>query len=305
MNLRKKCGIYAITHTASGTRYVGQSVSIGDRWYNHRSALLRGKHHAPHLQSAWTKYGPEAFEWTVLEIVERNVAALVEREQHWIDASVRSYNAARAGGSAFDYVRGEHTPETREKLRNAMTGRRHKPETIARLRAIAAASTYSHSPEIRQRISEAQKNVEFVMTDKRRAKYARQRGVSYPQAIEAMRAANAGVPCSEERKKKIGEANKGKRLGSKHKPETIEKMRISSSRPRPDVSAALRGRKRPQHVIDALKAANEVRWAGNVARIREAIAADPSASTTTISKRIKADWATVRKYQQEYRQCQP
>lgn len=146
----------------------------------------------------------------------------------------------------------------------------------------------------------------FVMTDARKRQYEKKKGVVNRAAIEAMRAANIGREVSPETRKKIGASNKGKGLGRKHTEETKAKMRSARvGMKRPEVGEKLRGRKRPQHVIDALKAANEVRWAGNVARIREAIAADPEATTTTIANRIKADWATVRKYQQEFRACQP
>lgn len=61
-----KSGIYSITHIDSGRQYIGGSVDIIERWYLHRSDLRLNRHHSPHLQHAWNKYGSEAFRFDVL-----------------------------------------------------------------------------------------------------------------------------------------------------------------------------------------------------------------------------------------------
>jgi group I intron endonuclease len=77
-------GIYLITCTKNRRRYVGSARNIEVRWSKHRSDLTRGKHHSIHLQRCWTKYGPEAFEWAVLEEVN-DADQILAREQFWID----------------------------------------------------------------------------------------------------------------------------------------------------------------------------------------------------------------------------
>lgn len=303
--MRKICGIYLIRNTVNGCLYVGQSSAIGNRWLHHKSCLRRGKHGNAYLQRSWDKYGEAAFEFSLLQKTERSVDALTQAEQAWIDTLKPEYNISPVAGSTLGVKHPPRPPGFSEKMRRKFLGRRHRPDTIEKLRRIAQESSYTHPPEVRARISKGLKAVPFVMTERRREKYRRQRGKCYPQAIEAMRQANLGVPLSEETKRKIGLANKGKRLGTKLSEETKRKIGDAHrGRKRPDVGDKLRGRKRPPHVVAALKAGNERRWAANVARIREAIAADPDASTTTIAKRIKADWATVKKYQMEYRKCQ-
>ncbi len=83
--------IYAITHTATGRRYVGSAVNLERRWSQHRYDLGKGKHCNPRLQNAWSKYGSAAFEFTVLETVRRK-STLYAREQAWLDETPLKYN---------------------------------------------------------------------------------------------------------------------------------------------------------------------------------------------------------------------
>lgn len=62
--------IYAITRTESGHAYVGSTISLSERWSEHRTDLKRGRHHCRHLQHAWTLYGQDAFAFSVLEQLE-------------------------------------------------------------------------------------------------------------------------------------------------------------------------------------------------------------------------------------------
>lgn len=60
------CGIYLITHIASGRGYVGQSVDIESRFRDHLSGRGSVK-----LSRALRKYGPEAFEFRILLVCDR------------------------------------------------------------------------------------------------------------------------------------------------------------------------------------------------------------------------------------------
>src|SRR4051794_16550207 len=86
-----KCGIYQILCRPTGKVYIGSSVRIYQRWYEHRRQLRSGKHHSPHLQFAWNKYGEEAFRFSVLE--ECGAEDVLEREQFYLDAHAPVFNA--------------------------------------------------------------------------------------------------------------------------------------------------------------------------------------------------------------------
>ena len=79
-------GIYAITHVATGRRYIGSARRILYRCGKHRSQLRHNSHFSHHLQNAWNKYGEEAFTFEVLETCLDSHVILLAREQHWIDS---------------------------------------------------------------------------------------------------------------------------------------------------------------------------------------------------------------------------
>ena len=54
-------GIYKIENKVNGKIYVGQSIDIDTRWYNHRNELNGNRHYNEHLQNAWNKYGEDNF----------------------------------------------------------------------------------------------------------------------------------------------------------------------------------------------------------------------------------------------------
>ena len=57
------CGIYKIENRVNHKIYIGQSVDIYTRWYNHKHSLRNGIHYNKHLQKSWDKYGEENFEF--------------------------------------------------------------------------------------------------------------------------------------------------------------------------------------------------------------------------------------------------
>ena len=59
-------GIYSITNTVTGERYVGSSVNIEARWVQHRVGLLTGDHHSKKLRGGWFGYGDANFNWEIL-----------------------------------------------------------------------------------------------------------------------------------------------------------------------------------------------------------------------------------------------
>lgn len=60
------CGVYRITCNANGRVYIGSSLSVRKRFWEHRGALRSGRHHSLLLQRAWNKYGESAFSFEPL-----------------------------------------------------------------------------------------------------------------------------------------------------------------------------------------------------------------------------------------------
>ena len=78
------CGIYKITNLENGMCYIGQAVSIADRWKQHikrgvgAEAPTRNK-----LYPAMIALGPESFSFEIVEECPRE--SLDEREDYWQD----------------------------------------------------------------------------------------------------------------------------------------------------------------------------------------------------------------------------
>jgi group I intron endonuclease len=159
-------GVYAITNTVNGKRYIGSAAQferVGRgfrfRWREHLRELNAGRHHSQKLQRAWVKYGPDAFVFEVLEVVEpvgdATRAALLEAEQRHIDAhGIRSgYNVNPTAGSQLGY---RHTPETKARIASSGMGRVNSPETIERMR-LAQRARFDNAGPISESTREKQR----------------------------------------------------------------------------------------------------------------------------------------------------
>ena len=60
-------GIYLIKNMINGKGYVGSTVNLTNRKYQHFSQLKNNKHHSPHLQSSANKYGLKNFTYNIIE----------------------------------------------------------------------------------------------------------------------------------------------------------------------------------------------------------------------------------------------
>lgn len=113
-------GIYKIENKVNGKVYIGQSTNVEARWQHHIIHLTEHTHNNPHLQSAWNKYGPDNFSFSLVEECEYDM--LTEREQYWIEyyggiESAETYNLRDAN------VGGHLSEQTREKLRQVGLGK--------------------------------------------------------------------------------------------------------------------------------------------------------------------------------------
>lgn len=160
--------IYAITHAATGRRYVGQSIVPTRRWAWHRLMLGRGKHTSAFLQRMWNKHGADEFQFSVLETC--SAADLTAREQFWMDATPAGdlLNGYPAAGSP----RGSKASETtRAKMRAAHAGRPHAPEHVEKVASAHRGRKRSEEAKANMRAAKAERRRRLGLPDKQPRKY--------------------------------------------------------------------------------------------------------------------------------------
>jgi group I intron endonuclease len=196
-------GIYQIRNTATGKVYVGSAVHIGRRWSLHKRRLNAGKHHSQRLQNAWVKYGPEAFEFTVLEVVA-DTPQLLAREQHWLDATKAATEGMNISPTAGSLLGHRLSDESKQRMSDAAKGKKKTPEHAANIRNGLLGRTMT--PEQRQKMRDARLGRKFK-----------------PHSAETkakMSAAALGRRFTPEHREKLAAAKRGRKLP----PETIARM---------------------------------------------------------------------------------
>lgn len=154
MELHSKVGfIYLIRNRINGKGYIGQTVkSVRKRFMEHLRAAANGSDFAIH--SAIRKHGAQHF--TVEEIVACDYVLLNSLEEFCVtfygtSASIgHGYNLTSGGKATSGW---SPSDETRAKMSASQKGRKQSPEHVAK--AQAARRPYSHSAEMRLKISEA------------------------------------------------------------------------------------------------------------------------------------------------------
>jgi len=260
--MKNRSGIYLITNTINGKRYVGQAVDLHVRIAHHKSALRRGKHHSAHLQASWDKHGSSAFTFEVIEFLDRCRETLHEREVFWVNTLKPEYNTGTPGIAP-------------------MLGKTHTD--VARAKIAAASAALVYTPEFRANKSRAAKESKKAQAQMAKL-HAAKRGVPRSDETKAkLRTARLGFRHSEETlarlrqiaanstykhppevRARISEALKGKKLSAEH----IEKTRRANlGRKHSPEHIAKRVAKLVGHAVSpearaAIGAANKARLTG-------------------------------------------
>jgi group I intron endonuclease len=136
-------GVYIIRNSVNSKVYVGSARNFWNRYQGHRSNLRRNKHHNKHIQNFYNKYGEDAFNFNLLELVPDEVNELVKAE----NAHIKAFDSA-SPSKGFNNMPASfparHSENTKTKLR-ALLASYMTPEVLekrlAGQRAAAAKKT--------------------------------------------------------------------------------------------------------------------------------------------------------------------
>ena len=219
---KEASGIYGIFNIENGKVYIGHSSHIKNRWYEHKRVLSNGKHVNPHLQSAWNKYGSQAFQFRMIE--ELSGSTLPAREMEWISFLKttdmdKGYNLTRGGDGV------EMTPSTRKKISLKHKGKKLSSEHKKKLSIAHMGKTLT--PEHKDKMSksrmghicdkETREKISKANRGENNYFYGKKRSEEYCLTLSR---AQKGRVVSPETRDKISKAH----IGMKHTPETRAKM---------------------------------------------------------------------------------
>jgi group I intron endonuclease len=152
--MNKTSGIYKIINKVNGKYYVGSSNDIRCRWSGHKKQLKRNNHNNPHLQFSWNKYGPDNFEFVIVE--ETPEDKLVE--QHYLDIAKnekeKCYNTSFIVGYP-PKLNEEQEKAKREKISKSIKKCWNDKEY--RLKCVGSRISYLSNDENRKKNGEAVK----------------------------------------------------------------------------------------------------------------------------------------------------
>lgn len=219
--------IYRIRNIVSGKFYVGSTINMKERTRTHRNKLRTGKHHTPHLQAAWNKYGEECF---IFEVVEQivDISTLQDAEDRWLLQYVghpMCYNAGLRSGAPWRGAPKESHPmygkprdaRTRRAISKGVKSKYTDPEYQPRV-------GLTHSEESKAAISA---KVQAAVAEGRGGKFipSAETRERMSQALKGNQNAKGHIR-TEEHRRKLAEANMGNQhwLGRQHTAESKAKM---------------------------------------------------------------------------------
>lgn len=206
--------IYRILNVANDHFYIGSSVNIRRRRWEHWDSLKKGTYHCEALQSAWDEYGEDAFEFEIIEEVADDTILLRIEETYLMKhgGSPECYNTAMSvhqSPAALPRVRTKISAGLRRKYEDPTytprAGKRHTEETKAAISAKVQAAVA------------AGRSGKFIPSEETRLRMS--------QALKGNQNAKGHVR-SEEHRRKLAEASRGNQhwLGKQHTDESKAKM---------------------------------------------------------------------------------
>jgi len=261
----KICGIYKITNKINGKCYIGQSVDIHSRWKKHIRLSNHNRCKGFYrIHYALRKYGLDNFTFEILEIVNKPFLNDREQYWVTVFQSAdqaKGYNLTSGGDSNTELSNdvknkmsvahtGKVLSESHKKaIGNAHRGMKRSPETCEnislgnkgkpRLNARGKPSPMKgkhHSEETKRKLSEARKGKSRPTLKGKplseKHKEAIRKGHLTPESVQRKReshlgqtAWNKGKSMSEEARKKMSIAKKGRPAQNKGIPRTNEQKK--------------------------------------------------------------------------------
>lgn len=190
-------GVYAITNTANGKRYIGSTKRLKDRAKAHATTLRAGRHHCRPLQSEWDEYGESSFVFEPLVVC--GLSELQLYEQRALDACRSPYNVLRSVCSNREAVPTEETrisakmrqrwSDPNERERMSATIKRALMDDDKRGRILTAIREAAGRPDVRRKRSEISKKVWADEGRRRRMSEVQRARLSSPDARARLSAA--------------------------------------------------------------------------------------------------------------------
>lgn len=179
-------GAYTVTCTVNNRRYAGSSGDVFGRWKHHRYLLRHGKHYRPEMQADWDLYGEDAF---IFFLVEAHVEPTEWKlcEQELLDDAFAAGLAYNSAPSAFDNTGTVRSEEHKQAISAANKG---VPKTAGhRAKLSEAHLAYWDGREVTQ---------------------------EYRDQMAERARLGKGRPKSEETRRKMSEAQKGRQFTEEH-----------------------------------------------------------------------------------------
>lgn len=147
-----RSGVYFILNKISLKLYIGSATYFTRRRSEHFTRLSKNCHHNEHLQRAYNKYGIDAFDFIIIELVALN--NLLERETYYISRHRATeeefgYNKCEVGSGMTGR---KHSEATKEKMRIKRFGTKHSAATKSKIAEIVKGRKNDYPKQRKSRL---------------------------------------------------------------------------------------------------------------------------------------------------------